>query len=76
MWIQTNEQKAGTFHETPDKILETDPSTLRCTKESVLGFVEDDTTFYACPYHAPIELLEDLNIPLPRDRQRSDTIQV
>lgn len=76
MWVQDRENASGTFQENPQKALKDNENHLRCTKHSDIAFVDNDVVFYACRYHAPEEFLEDLNIPVPKDRHRKGRISV
>lgn len=76
MWVQRQDKATGSFHEAPHETLQKEDHAIRCTHHSALAFQEDDVTFYACRYHAPEDLLENLGIPIPKDRHREGRISV
>lgn len=76
MWVQDRTNESGSFQQNPLKALKNNENYIRCTKQSDLAFVDEDVVFYACRYHAPEDLLEAINVPLPKDRKRKGRIQV
>lgn len=76
MWVRDRTKKTGSFKSHPAKALKNTEEHIRCTKPSEIAFTDDGTIIHACRYHAPEDLLDDLNIPLPKDRRREGRIQV
>lgn len=76
MYVKDLEEGTNTFHGDPNSAVSSSPAVIRCSKHAVLSFSDNGELFHACEHHAPEEYLDELQIPVPRGRNRKNRISV